>query len=65
MAANEVLAERMRDVLAACENIEERRMFGGLCFLMNGNMLCGDSGSGGDRFDCNRRGWFRLAGLGR
>jgi len=50
MAANEVLAERMRDILAERENIEERRMFGGLCFLMNGNMLCGVSGSGGDRF---------------
>ena len=50
MAANEVLAERMRDVLAGRRNIEERRMFGGLCFLMNGNMLCGVSGSGDDRY---------------
>ena len=50
MAANEVLAERMRDVLARYDNIAERRMFGGLCFLMNGNMLCGVSGSGGDRY---------------
>ena len=50
MAANEVLAERMRDVLAGRRNIEERRMFGGLCFLMNCNMLCGVSGSGDDRF---------------
>ena len=50
MAANDVLAERMRDALAGREKIEERRMFGGLCFLMNGNMLCGVSGSGVDRF---------------
>lgn len=50
MAANEILAERMRDVLEGHGNIEERRMFGGLCFLMNGNMLCGVSGSGEDRF---------------
>ena len=50
MAANEILVERMRDALASRGNIEERRMFGGLCVLMNGNMLCGASGSGGDRF---------------
>jgi len=50
MAFSDVLAERMRDVLADRANIEERRMFGGLCFLLGGNMLCGVSGSGGDRF---------------
>lgn len=50
MAANEVLAERMRDALDGMKKIEERRMFGGICFLMNGNLLCGVSGSGKDRF---------------
>ena len=35
------LAERMRDVLAPFPGITERKMFGGLCFFVNGNMLSG------------------------
>lgn len=38
---NEILAERLRKSLASRRNITERRMFGGVCFLLRGNMLCG------------------------
>jgi TfoX/Sxy family transcriptional regulator of competence genes len=41
MAYDAGLAEVMRQDLQAMEGIEERRMFGGLCFLWRGNMLCG------------------------
>lgn len=38
---NEALAERLRKALAGRKNISEKRMFGGVCFLLRGNMLCG------------------------
>jgi TfoX/Sxy family transcriptional regulator of competence genes len=41
MPFSESLAARTRDALAHKKNIEERRMFGGLVFLLNGNMLVG------------------------
>lgn len=41
MAFDEKLAERVRKVLARRMDIEERRMFGGLAFLIRGHMCCG------------------------
>ncbi|WP_170405215.1 TfoX/Sxy family protein [Ruegeria arenilitoris] len=41
MPVNETLNARMRDALAAHVGISEKRMMGGLCFFLNGNMLCG------------------------
>lgn len=41
MPYEEALAERMRNVLKRRRGIEERRMFGGLAFLVNGHMACG------------------------
>ena len=41
MAFNESLAQRIRDALARKKNIKEKKMFGGVCFLLNGNMLVG------------------------
>ena len=41
MAFDEGLAELMRDDLGALDGITEKKMFGGLCFLLNGNMVCG------------------------
>ena len=40
MATDEDLAGLLRHDLAG-EAITEKRMFGGLCFLLNGNMVCG------------------------
>ena len=41
MAFDENLAARIRDALARKKNIKEKKMFGGVCFLLNGNMLVG------------------------
>ncbi len=41
MAFNEALAERIRQGLARKKGIEEKKMFGGIGFLLNGNMLVG------------------------
>lgn len=41
MAFSQSLASRIRDALARRKNIEERKMFGCLCFLMSGNALAG------------------------
>ena len=41
MAYDEKLADRVREVLKRRRGIEEKKMFGGLAFLVNGNMACG------------------------
>ena len=47
MAYDEDLAARIRELLEAEPGVEEKRMFGGLAFLVNGNMSVGSSGQGG------------------
>jgi TfoX/Sxy family transcriptional regulator of competence genes len=47
MAYDDVLAERIRELLDAEPGVEEKRMFGGLAFLVNGNMSVAASGQGG------------------
>ena len=39
--ADDALAARIRRQLADRKQVSEKRMFGGVCFLLNGNMLCG------------------------
>jgi len=41
MAFDELLAARVRKALARRGNTGEKRMFGGIGFFLNGNMLCG------------------------
>jgi hypothetical protein len=41
MAFDVALAARIRTALARKKGIEEKKMFGGLGFLLNGNMLVG------------------------
>jgi hypothetical protein len=41
MAYDERLAERLRSRLARHAALTEKRMFGGLALLLNGNMCCG------------------------
>lgn len=41
MAYDEGLAQRAREILAHRPGFAEKKMFGGLCFLLNGNMACG------------------------
>lgn len=37
----EEMADRVRQLLFDDPNIAEKKMFGGICFMLNGNMLCG------------------------
>jgi TfoX/Sxy family transcriptional regulator of competence genes len=47
MAYDEDLANRMREALADQDGVSEKTMFGGLAFLLNGNMTVAASGQGG------------------
>jgi TfoX/Sxy family transcriptional regulator of competence genes len=47
MAYDEELAERIRRLVADEANLTEQRMFGGLAFLVGGNMAVAASGQGG------------------
>jgi hypothetical protein len=44
MAFDEALAQRVRHLLAGRSDVDERRMFGGIGFLIAGNMCCGVHG---------------------
>ena len=46
MALDEDLAGRMRVALAGAGVVREVKMFGGLCFMLNGNMVAGTSKRG-------------------
>lgn len=35
------LAERMREALRGRADVQEKKMFGGYCWMLRGNMLCG------------------------
>lgn len=41
MAYDEGLAQRMREMLNDVPDLEEKKMFGGIGFLVAGNMACG------------------------
>ena len=41
MANDEPLSERIRRILSKRERVSERKMFGGACFMINGNMCVG------------------------
>lgn len=52
MAYDEALADRLREIAARTDCISERRMFGGLAFLVNGNMAVAASSEGGLLLRC-------------
>jgi TfoX/Sxy family transcriptional regulator of competence genes len=41
LAYNEQLAARVRELLARHDGLTEKRMFGGISFMLRGNMCCG------------------------
>jgi hypothetical protein len=41
VAFNEKLADRIRAIVGERPDLTERKMFGGLAFMVNGNMFCG------------------------
>ena len=47
MAYDEELAQRIRERLAREPDLSEKKMFGGLAFLIGGNMAVAASGQGG------------------
>jgi TfoX/Sxy family transcriptional regulator of competence genes len=47
MAYDEGLAEILRNSVADMGSISEKKMFGGLCFMLDGYMLCGVHMGGG------------------
>ncbi|RNL61367.1 TfoX family protein [Nocardioides marmoriginsengisoli] len=47
MAYDEDLADRIRELTQNQDALTEKRMFGGLAFLVNGNMAVAASGQGG------------------
>src|SRR5207247_3434389 len=47
MAYDEELADRIRELVAGESTLTEKKMFGGLAFLIGGNMAVAASGQGG------------------
>jgi TfoX/Sxy family transcriptional regulator of competence genes len=47
MAYDEALAQRIRDLAGGTPKVTEKKMFGGLAFLVGGNMAIAASGQGG------------------
>jgi hypothetical protein len=47
VAYDEALADRLRELLAGESGLTEQKMFGGLAFLIGGNMAIAASGQGG------------------
>ena len=52
MAYDEGLAERVRDLMGDQAGVAEKKMFGGLAFLIGGNMSVAASGRGGLLIRC-------------
>jgi TfoX/Sxy family transcriptional regulator of competence genes len=44
MAYDQDLADRIRELIAGAPDVTERKMFGGLAFMVQGNMACGPVG---------------------
>jgi TfoX/Sxy family transcriptional regulator of competence genes len=57
MSYDEKTAERVRRLLSTRSNVVEKKMFGGICFMVNGGMCCGLTSEalmirvGPDRYD--------------
>ena len=57
MAYDEGLAQRVREVLGGRSDLDEKKMFGGVGFMIDGNMACGVHGErlivrvGPDRYE--------------
>ena len=47
MAYDEKTAERVRALLSARRGVVEKKLMGGLCFMVSGSMCCSVSGRGG------------------
>ena len=41
MAYNEEIEARIKKIVSGWKNTDDKKMFGGVCHLLNGNMFCG------------------------
>lgn len=62
MAYDEDLANRIRELIGAEHGMVEKRMFGGLAFLIGGNMAVSASSQGGLLLRCDPAETEKLAG---
>ncbi len=53
MSYDEDLADRIRELLGTKPGVQEKKMFGGLAFLIGGNMAIAASGQGGVLVRCD------------
>jgi len=53
VAYDQALAERIRELVATEASVTEKKMFGGLAFLVGGNMAIAASGQGGVLVRCD------------
>lgn len=44
VAYSEELAQRIRDVIGGRDGVTERKMFGGICWMLDGHIACGTMG---------------------
>jgi TfoX/Sxy family transcriptional regulator of competence genes len=56
MAYDQELADRVRECIQQVPDVTEKRMFGGLAFLVSGNMAVAASGQGGLLLRCDPAG---------
>jgi TfoX/Sxy family transcriptional regulator of competence genes len=58
MAYDEKLAQRIRELLSERADVEEKKMFGGICYMVAKHMCCGIMGEtlmarvGPDNYEC-------------
>jgi hypothetical protein len=45
MAYNEILAQRIKEQISHLPGFTEKKMFGGIGFMLHGNMACGVNGN--------------------
>jgi TfoX/Sxy family transcriptional regulator of competence genes len=41
MPYNQAIEARIENMVSSWENIDSKKMFGGICYLLKGNMFCG------------------------
>src|SRR3989442_13251685 len=54
MAYDEVLANRIRDMIASEDGYTKQKIFGGIGFMIDGHMAVGVSGEGGLMIHCSK-----------
>lgn len=67
MPYDPVLADRIRALLADAEGLTEKKMFGGVGFMIGGHMACGAHNDGNLMIHCDKqtsRAWAEEPGAG-